>query len=170
MPQSRALDTSHVSVITLGDDQTQVKDSSQCIDELKIVESNDDTYLSNVKHKQSNGQMKQQLVERQEDVNIIVNSDKKRNKGSGLSQQTDKKSQPMVVNKLDRIDVESIATTTSHESNREPDEEPMQLRRKPEPAAVMSPNTKKEIELANLRKKTRKRTRKFEIDGVHCYN
>lgn len=80
---------------------------------------------------------------------------------------------------LDRSDAESISTTTSHDSRGEADLEGVQLRRKevtpPEtpPATVASKSptpktqrTKEEIQLANLRKKTRKRTRKFEIDGV----
>lgn len=184
----KAHDTSHVSVITLGEDQTKVKDSSQCIDELKIVESNEDQFLHSNTTAIANGQMKQSQhrfnTERNEDVNIIVNkkisNKKSRNSpdSSGGSMESRHQSEhnstnrsgttpPAVVNKLDRSDVESIATTASHDS-RDPDEEPVQLRRKPEPAPqkVMSPNTKKEIELANLRKKTRKRTRKFEIDGV----
>jgi STE20-like kinase len=36
----------------------------------------------------------------------------------------------------------------------------------PESTARRAPRTKEEIELSNLRKKTRKRTRRFEVDGV----
>lgn len=80
-------------------------------------------------------------------------------------------------NKLnDRSDAESISTTASHDS-REMNEDlgEVQLRRKdplPEISVVNPPSpkrptrTKEEIQLANLKKKTRKRTRKFEIDGV----
>lgn len=196
----KLFDTSHVSVVTLGEEEVKVKDSSNNdqipANPLLITESSD-----KATHKMPNGG---QLYEhqRREDVNIIVNNNKKNGKVSKLSQGTggDKRNSPdssvgsmdsrnqsecgsvrstntppVIVAKLDRSDVESIATTTSHDS-REPEEEPVQLRRKqPEPAApatvpaksnVMSPNTKKEIDLANLRKKTRKRTRKFEIDGV----
>lgn len=81
----------------------------------------------------------------------------------------------------DRSDAESISTTTSHDSSRDADNvlEGVQLRRKdttpPEtpPATITAKSptpktqrTKEEIQLANLKKKTRKRTRKFEIDGV----
>lgn len=80
----------------------------------------------------------------------------------------------------DRSDAESISTTTSHDSCRDAENlEGVQLRRKdttpPEtpPATITAKSptpktqrTKEEIQLANLKKKTRKRTRKFEIDGV----
>lgn len=77
---------------------------------------------------------------------------------------------------IDRSDAESISTTTSHDS-REMNEDlgEVQLRRKdplPEiivanpPSPKRPTRTKEEIQLANLKKKTRKRTRKFEIDGV----
>ncbi|XP_062717324.1 serine/threonine-protein kinase 10 isoform X3 [Aedes albopictus] len=88
---------------------------------------------------------------------------------------------------LDRSDAESIATTTSHDSREQSVDEEVQLRRKPPPPVepeedkvppiVTSNNkpkpsqqqrnfSKEEIHLQNLKKKTRKRTRKFEIDGV----
>lgn len=87
---------------------------------------------------------------------------------------------------LDRSDAESIATTTSHDSREQSVEEEVQLRRKPPPAEVEEDKvppivnsnvrtkpsqqqrnfSKEEIHLQNLKKKTRKRTRKFEIDGV----
>ncbi|XP_039439320.1 serine/threonine-protein kinase 10 isoform X4 [Culex pipiens pallens] len=93
--------------------------------------------------------------------------------------------QPGHGKQLDRSDAESIATTTSHDSREQSVDEEVQLRRKP-PAPVepeedkvppiAPPNTrtkpsqrnfsKEEIHLQNLKKKTRKRTRKFEIDGV----
>lgn len=73
--------------------------------------------------------------------------------------------------KIDRSDAESIATTTSHDS-RDPEpaanDEVVVRRTKPAPppAVAQQMRSKEEIELRNLRKKTRKRTRKFEIDGV----
>ncbi|XP_055629310.1 STE20-like serine/threonine-protein kinase isoform X3 [Toxorhynchites rutilus septentrionalis] len=85
---------------------------------------------------------------------------------------------------MDRSDAESIATTTSHDSREQSVEEEVQLRRKPPvveveddkvPPIASSNNkstkpsrnfSKEEIHLQNLKKKTRKRTRKFEIDGV----
>ncbi|XP_058834945.1 serine/threonine-protein kinase 10-like isoform X4 [Topomyia yanbarensis] len=84
---------------------------------------------------------------------------------------------------LDRSDAESIATTTSHDSREQSVDEEVQLRRKPPvvdieedkvPPIVSNTRTKpsqrnfskEEIHLQNLKKKTRKRTRKFEIDGV----
>ncbi|XP_053688725.1 serine/threonine-protein kinase 10 [Sabethes cyaneus] len=85
---------------------------------------------------------------------------------------------------LDRSDAESIATTTSHDSREQSVDEEVQLRRKPPvveieedkvPPIISNTRTKpsqqrnfskEEIHLQNLKKKTRKRTRKFEIDGV----
>lgn len=83
---------------------------------------------------------------------------------------------------IDRSDAESISTTISQDSRgsnkenhagrdsrqaSEPDEEVV-LRRKPdynrEPPRPA--RTKEDIQIMNLKKKTRKRTRKFEIDGV----
>ncbi|XP_011882386.1 PREDICTED: serine/threonine-protein kinase 10-A isoform X2 [Vollenhovia emeryi] len=81
---------------------------------------------------------------------------------------------------IDRSDAESISTTISQdsrESNKENrlnqpqhtevDEEVV-LRRKPDYSREMSrpTRTKEDIQMMNLKKKTRKRTRKFEIDGV----
>lgn len=212
------LDTSHVSVVTVGDEQVKVKDSSHL-----LVDSNSD--LSNVSHAESsdgiefvhaksNGQIiynsKRSSSSREDDVNIIVRSGsgggnvmKKRvspdssvdcsssmdsptrahsETGSLRSSNHDgsKPNHVAVTNNNnkhhhDRSDAESISTTTSHDS-REPDEmEGVQLRKK-EPLDIVivpppSPNkrptrTKEEIQIANLKKKTRKRTRKFEIDGV----
>ncbi|XP_055530162.1 serine/threonine-protein kinase 10 isoform X2 [Wyeomyia smithii] len=85
---------------------------------------------------------------------------------------------------VDRSDAESIATTTSHDSREQSVDEEVQLRRKPPvveieedkvPPIISNTRTKpsqqrnfskEEIHLQNLKKKTRKRTRKFEIDGV----
>jgi len=81
---------------------------------------------------------------------------------------------------IDRSDAESISTTISQdsrESNKENrlnqtqhtevDEEVI-LRRKPDYNREVSrpTRTKEDIQMMNLKKKTRKRTRKFEIDGV----
>lgn len=83
---------------------------------------------------------------------------------------------------IDRSDAESISTNTSHDSRDQQSDDlgEVQLRRKPDPEPPsplpqqtttnkkqpLTPRTKEEIHLQNLKKKTRKRTRKFEIDGV----
>ncbi|XP_076678517.1 sterile20-like kinase isoform X3 [Andrena cerasifolii] len=82
---------------------------------------------------------------------------------------------------IDRSDAESISTTISQdsrESNKENHlsqgqstevDEEVVLRRKPDynNRDVPRPTrTKEDIQMMNLKKKTRKRTRKFEIDGV----
>ncbi|KAG5676776.1 hypothetical protein PVAND_006585 [Polypedilum vanderplanki] len=77
----------------------------------------------------------------------------------------------------DKSDVESIISTTASHDSREPDDgmEGVQLRNKEPQDIIVSSSTspkapptrtKEEIQIANLKKKTRKRTRKFEIDGV----
>lgn len=146
------LDTSHVSVVTVGE-EIKVKDSS------------------NQKNQKINGELKKIETSR-EDVSIIVNKKKtkpeKRISPDSSVGSMDSRTQsecgsvrstgPSVLPKqLDRSDAESIATTASHDSREQ--EEEVIVRRKNE-------RSKEEIELRNLRKKTRKRTRKFEIDGV----
>lgn len=73
----------------------------------------------------------------------------------------------------DRSDAESISTTASHDShagtqptNPADLEEEVILRRKNDGASERSTFSKEELHIRNLKKKTRKRTRKFEIDGV----
>lgn len=146
------LDTSHVSVVTVGE-EIKVKDSS------------------NQKNQKINGELKKMESSR-EDVSIIVNKKKtkpeKRISPDSSVGSMDSRTQsecgsvrstgPSVLPKqLDRSDAESIATTASHDSREQ--EEEVIVRRKNE-------RSKEEIQLRNLRKKTRKRTRKFEIDGV----
>jgi STE20-like kinase len=52
----------------------------------------------------------------------------------------------------------SNGTTINSEADTTSELEPTPVRR--------APRTKEEIELSNLKKKTRKRTRRFEVDGV----
>ncbi|XP_026672500.1 serine/threonine-protein kinase 10 isoform X3 [Ceratina calcarata] len=81
---------------------------------------------------------------------------------------------------IDRSDAESISTTISQDSRESSKEnrliqgqttegeEEVVLRRKPDYNRDMQrqAKTKEDIQMMNLKKKTRKRTRKFEIDGV----
>ncbi|XP_039148021.1 serine/threonine-protein kinase 10 isoform X1 [Drosophila simulans] len=179
------MDTSHVSVVTVGDEGVKVKDSS-----------------NELGKRQPNG-----VGIVPEDVNIIVNRFKqeKRSPDSSLSENGSVRGRrgiEVLVGGSGGSDVDSIGTNTSQESRHETDhnnkqqypaaalmpppppsltnnhnhetideEEEVVIRPKARvPAVVKSANaqglTKEEIELRNLRKKTRKRTRKFEIDGV----
>lgn len=180
------MDTSHVSVVTVGDEVIKVKDSS---------------------HRQPNGVIP-------EDVSIIVNrfkpgqeQEKRISPDSSLGSSENgsvRGGRRGVEVQVTGGDADSIGTNTSQESRNEVDnnnkhqqalimpppppsvtnhhqQQPLALaideedeaadvvviRQKPrtKPSA-MSGLTKEEIELRNLRKKTRKRTRKFEIDGV----
>lgn len=208
-----ALDTSHVSVVTVGDDlDIKVKDSSHIVDSNSDLstasappsEAGDDVMkVELITHSKTNGQShynKQHTSASREDVSIIVN--KKRvspdssvdcsssmdsptrthsENGSVRSSNNDSSTKRVGISinhkMVDRnSDAESISTTTSQDSREQPNPEPettpeVTLRRKPEAdQRQVSPKrqtrTKEEIQLSNLKKKTRKRTRKFEIDGV----
>ncbi|KAH8284940.1 hypothetical protein KR054_003018 [Drosophila jambulina] len=182
------MDTSHVSVVTVGDEEIKVKDSS-----------------NELGKRQPNG-----MAIVPEDVNIIVNRFKqeKRSPDSSLSENGSVRGRRGIevqVSGSGGSDVDSIGTNTSQDSRHEVDHNKQQQQQQP-PAAVLMPPpppsmtnnhnhmtideeeevvirpkarvppvvksanaqglTKEEIELRNLRKKTRKRTRKFEIDGV----
>lgn len=184
------LDTSHVSVVTVGDEQVKVKDSRHLLadsnSDLSHAESSD-----GIEFTKTNGQIvynsKRSSSSREDDVNIIVRSETKKRVSPDSSvdcsssvggdspthaHSENGSAKAAIVNnnnKHDRSDAESISTTASHDS----DLEGVQLRRKePEIALVQPPSprrptrTKEEIQIANLKKKTRKRTRRFEIDGV----
>uniref|UniRef100_A0A1L8DKB6 Putative serine/threonine protein kinase n=1 Tax=Nyssomyia neivai TaxID=330878 RepID=A0A1L8DKB6_9DIPT len=156
-----ALDTTHVSVVTVGEEQVKVKDSSNVPKQPKYESTSD---LSNVsvthsdasEPKRVNGQC------------VIVNKEKKKpdkrnspdSSVGSMDSRTQSESGSMRSAKAttkDRSDAESIATTASHDSR---DEEAVIVRR------PRTEQTKEEIHLRNLQKKTRKRTRKFTIDGV----
>ncbi|XP_055907611.1 serine/threonine-protein kinase 10 isoform X2 [Eupeodes corollae] len=189
------LDTSHVSVVTVGE-EIKVKDSShirtaESSSDLSSVggpsECSDDTrsssehILAKPASKMNGGQLVKttSVSASREDVSIIVNHKKtlpekrispdssvgsmeSRTHSECGSVRSSGGTPIRGVIKIDRSDAESIATTTSHDSREQ--EEDVIIRRKPSPPKVEP--TKEEIELRNLRKKTRKRTRKFEIDGV----
>lgn len=182
---NKTLDTSHVSVVTVGE-EILVKDSSNTKEKVSqnsiILERTDETSTDDVNKivlakNKMNGQIKKSK-NNDDDVSIIVNKKKtkpeKRISPDSSVGSMDSRTHSecgstrssggvssAITNKIDRSDAESIATTASHDS-REPEEEVTIRRTKP----AMSPRTKEEIELRNLKKKTRKRTRKFEIDGV----
>ncbi|XP_032591245.1 serine/threonine-protein kinase 10 isoform X2 [Drosophila grimshawi] len=188
------MDTSHVSVVTVGDEVIRVKDSS-----------NQQPNKRQQQQSQPNG-----IVP--EDVNIIVNRFKPGQEhekrispdsslGSGSSENGSVRGRRGVEVQIisGGGDADSIGTNTSQDSPTEVDNKQQQqsmmpppppsvtnnrlalaideeeeaadvvvIRTKPRvPASAKSAGlTKEEIELRNLRKKTRKRTRKFEIDGV----
>ncbi|XP_055703156.1 serine/threonine-protein kinase 10 isoform X1 [Phlebotomus papatasi] len=178
--EDSALDTTHVSVVTVGEEQVKVKDSSNVPKQPKYESTSD---LSNVSvtHSESSEEVKGKpsrvngQVRNRDDVSVIVNKEKKKpdkrnspdSSVGSMDSRTQSESGSMrsanVTNHhhKDRSDAESIATTASHDS-REPEEETnvVIVRRQ------RTEQTKEEIHLRNLQKKTRKRTRKFTIDGV----
>ncbi|KYM81785.1 STE20-like serine/threonine-protein kinase [Atta colombica] len=154
-------DTSHVSVVTVGEDKEQVKDSS--ISKKHNVIRTGSPKEINVKNFNKEKRISPDSFE----------GSRSQSDSSSIRSHTPSKS-------IDRSDAESISTTISQdsrESNKENrlnqpqhtevDEEVI-LRRKPDYNREISrpTRTKEDIQMMNLKKKTRKRTRKFEIDGV----
>ncbi|XP_017867556.1 PREDICTED: serine/threonine-protein kinase 10 isoform X2 [Drosophila arizonae] len=197
------MDTSHVSVVTVGDEIIKVKDSSH-------QDLNDCSDIGKRQH--ANGVVP-------EDVSIIVNRfkpgqeqekrlspDSSLGSGSSENGSVREKRGVEVLITSGGGDADSIGTNTSQDSRNEVDNKQLHtmmppppplnnnnrnnlhqqrlalsideeeeadvvvIRQKPRMPAAKSAGisglTKEEIELRNLRKKTRKRTRKFEIDGV----
>nr|CAD7431797.1 unnamed protein product [Timema monikensis] len=165
------------------------------------VESTDVDQVTDSITRKLNGDVIRSTLPETEDVFIVVNkSTNIRGVNKKTSSQYDKRSSPehydasesgstrssahltppsSTGRSLDRLDAESVSTTTSHDSqssnkeNRDsfrPDDiDPdVVLRHKPEyrQETNRSGRTKEDIQIMNLKKKTRKRTRKFEIDGV----
>lgn len=191
-------DTSHVSVVTVGE-EIRVKDSSNAKSPLRNSTSSTNTSItdgmytpdsfdsdkqqqqqSNAilynRNNKTNGQIanNQLIGQRDDDVNIIVNKKKTKPKISPDSSvgSMDSRAQsecgsmrsnvtpsPAIPKSIDRSDAES---TNSHDSCNDANDSVI-IRR---PKTERSERSKEEIEMRNLKKKTRKRTRKFEIDGV----
>lgn len=203
--EQHLMDTSHVSVVTVGD-EIRVKDSSHLAttDTPNIVPEPSST----TSDKRQNGQVtrnQQSSPNDVDDINIIINRNRKQEppvplqagitigdgSESGSIRSSTGSSNKMVRRgtevkiavSADKSDAESVCTTASHDSRIEVDvdadavsalrkdrmeDDDVIIRRKPgyKSGYAASGLTKEEIELKNLRKKTRKRTRKFEIDGV----
>uniref|UniRef100_A0A1B0GI43 Putative serine/threonine-protein kinase 10 isoform x3 n=1 Tax=Lutzomyia longipalpis TaxID=7200 RepID=A0A1B0GI43_LUTLO len=173
--QDSALDTTHVSVVTVGEEQVKVKDSSNVPKQPKYESTSD---LSNVSvtHSESSEEVKSKPSSRVNGQCVIVNKEKKKpdkrnspdSSVGSMDSRTQSESGSMRSatattnhhqhHTKDRSDAESIATTASHDSR--DDENAVIVRR------TRAEQTKEEIHLRNLQKKTRKRTRKFTIDGV----
>ncbi|XP_033324735.2 sterile20-like kinase isoform X2 [Megalopta genalis] len=219
-------DTSHVSVVTVGDDKEQVKDSSMLNKRGAARTASSQSLLDRSSTKSDSGDEITKMIvagttvehvdiddmdRNSKKVNGLIKTDKAvaggridekvlktiRQKDTGKmykekrispdsfegsrSQSESGSTRSHTPSKsIDRSDAESISTTISQdsrESNKEnhisqgqtPEtEEEVVLRRKPDYARdIPRPTkTKEDIQMMNLKKKTRKRTRKFEIDGV----
>ncbi|XP_045489628.1 serine/threonine-protein kinase 10-A isoform X2 [Pieris rapae] len=138
------LDTSHVSVVTVGAEEVRVRDSAA-------------THIA-LPHNDHASRLSPDSFE-----------SRRSDSGSGRSERSR------------RGDADSLATTASHDSPHlngggrvnkdsqsieENGEVEVVLRRKPQENVNRIQRSKEDIHMANLKKKTRKRTRKFEIDGV----
>ncbi|XP_044582526.1 serine/threonine-protein kinase 10 isoform X2 [Cotesia glomerata] len=173
-------DTSHVSVVTVGDEKEQVKDSS-IVGSKNIIKSGPayGTTVESSDVDEVNGNLKKMngITNKPKELKTkrisseCYDGSRSHSDSSSTRSHTPNKS-------IDRSDAESISTTISQDSrgsNKENHTESRQseevdtvvLRRKPEyTREVTRTRTKEDIQLMNLKKKTRKRTRKFEIDGI----
>ncbi|XP_045540835.1 serine/threonine-protein kinase 10 [Papilio machaon] len=143
------LDTSHVSVVTVGAEEVRVRDSAATHIALAPTRLSPDSFDSR---------------RSQSDSGSVASASSRRG-----------------------ADADSLATTTSHDSaphtlpsdtqlnggtrvntdNQDLDNgEQVVLRRNRQDPSNRIQRSKEDIHIANLKKKTRKRTRKFEIDGV----
>uniref|UniRef100_A0A1I8PK28 Protein kinase domain-containing protein n=1 Tax=Stomoxys calcitrans TaxID=35570 RepID=A0A1I8PK28_STOCA len=196
------LDTSHVSVVTVGD-EIRVKDSSNLAITKAGKNMNESSPVASDNKINGKFSKSQQIpILDSDDINIVVNRLKKPEpiisqtagdgsetgsirSSSGSSNKLQRRgAEVKIAVSVDKSDAESVCTTASHDSRVEVepeadgavlsrkdrmDDDDVIIRRKPgykSGYGVSSGLTKEEIELKNLRKKTRKRTRKFEIDGV----
>ncbi|XP_033213560.1 serine/threonine-protein kinase 10 isoform X2 [Belonocnema kinseyi] len=216
-------DTSHVSVVTVGDEQEQVKDSSviglvrtgSSLSEMSSTgrssksDSGDETSKrmmlvpgsvesSEVDDSGHRSTVKMNGLKKTPSQVNRVSSKMRKNEGPKVSKE--KRISPdsyegsrsysdsgstrshTPSKSVDRSDAESISTTISQDSrgsNKENNvgresrqsseiDDEVVLRRKPDynRDVPRTPRTKEDIQMMNLKKKTRKRTRKFEIDGV----
>ncbi|XP_034948051.1 serine/threonine-protein kinase 10 [Chelonus insularis] len=198
-------DTSHVSVVTVGDEKEQVKDSS-IVGKQNVIRSESShsdlsserlssksdsgdeanktamiitgttvsaTDVDNVGIKKMNGVINQKEIKTKRTSPDCYEGSRSHSDASSTRSHTPNKS-------IDKSDAESISTTISqdsrgsnkenhvvHESRQSEEDDGVVLRRKPEyNREVPRTKTKEDIQMMNLKKKTRKRTRKFEIDGV----
>ncbi|XP_077298165.1 sterile20-like kinase [Arctopsyche grandis] len=181
-------DTSHVSVVTVGETRVRVKDSSGSQPGATHIVV--DGSQSSVGNGSWGGRDK--LVNGRISDGIRVSPDsshtpdsRSHSESGSIRSSSGGHLTPPKNNIIDRSDAESISTTISQDSRGSngknnaisssgtnadgtpaTGDAPVVLRRKEHPAANRIQRSKEDIQMANLKKKTRKRTRKFEIDGV----
>lgn len=221
---SRLLDTSHVSVVTVGEDKVKVKDSGSTGavfehgasgDSQMLGSTSDLSTARSISSKSDSGDEMRSTGtplttsgsgdhihgDKMMNGNVLrtsihntpspVHGDKDKRymetrslseTGSIYSSGSHRSPAPHGTKSLDHSDVESISTASqdSRGSNKENrttrsidsgdvENEEVVLRKKPVYRATggeKRQKTKEDIALHNLKRKTRKRTRKFEIDGV----
>lgn len=200
---SRILDTSHVSVVTVGEDKVQVKDSASIIYDHgntptefhgstsdlsagRSISSSKSDSGDEMRHLKSddkliNGNILRTNVHK--GIAPIKNFAESRSQSENSSVRSSSSHPSRTSKSVDHSDVESISTASqdSRGSNKENLQSPIPsqtedeviLRKKNVYSHKTKENTrqgpqrtKEDIELHNLKRKTRKRTRKFEIDGV----
>ncbi|XP_028034413.1 serine/threonine-protein kinase 10 isoform X1 [Bombyx mandarina] len=136
------LDTSHVSVVTVGNEEVRVRDSAATHIELSSGSTrlSPDSFES--RRSQSDSASLGSAGSRAPDTDSLVAAPPCEHRNGGTRVNTDNQSL-------------------------ENEEQQVVLRRKhQDPQVNRIQRSKEDIHMANLKKKTRKRTRKFEIDGV----
>lgn len=201
---SRLLDTSHVSVVTVGEDKVQVKDSASVLYDrgsipTELHGSTSDLSVSrsvSSSKSDSGDEMRHPIKPHDKLVNgnvlrtnvhkgpsAVKNFAESRSQSENSSVRSSSSHPSRTSKNVDHSDVESISTASqdSRGSNKEnlqssmsvQNDDEVILRKKNVYAHKTKENTrtgghrtKEDIALHNLKRKTRKRTRKFEIDGV----
>ncbi|XP_068626124.1 serine/threonine-protein kinase 10 [Battus philenor] len=191
------LDTSHVSVVTVGAEEVRVRDSAATHIALAAPRLSPDSFdsFAAISNHESNPDGFQnisskisQYLETKVYHQCAAGDDTALKQGQRRSQ-SDSGSVASASSRRG-ADVDSLATTASHESTHahnvhntldahlnggtrvNTDSQDMDggeqvvLRRNRQDPSNRIQRSKEDIHLANLKKKTRKRTRKFEIDGV----
>ncbi|XP_041968183.1 serine/threonine-protein kinase 10 isoform X2 [Aricia agestis] len=149
------LDTSHVSVVTVGASEVRVRDSAATHIALTRPLSPDSFHSGLSRRSQSDSGSVASVGSRRGDADSLATSATSATSHTSVSHD----SPHMHLNGGTRVNAETPP---------EPEgEEQVVLRRKPQDGQVNRiQRSKEDIHMANLKKKTRKRTRKFEIDGV----
>ncbi|GLH16605.1 STE20-like serine/threonine-protein kinase [Gryllus bimaculatus] len=156
---------------------------------IMVEGAGDSSKKDSVPNKKQNGEAVRARHDSGEEVFIVVNSSTNVQRSDAVLPSDSDSSggstgletpPPSGKKVIDRSDAESVSTTISQdsrESNKEnqpaqdshPSEDEVVLRRKPDynkQEGGRTGRTKEDLQIMHLKKKTRKRTRKFEIDGV----
>ncbi|XP_065157850.1 serine/threonine-protein kinase 10-like isoform X1 [Atheta coriaria] len=170
---SRLLDTSHVSVVKIDEEKVQVKDSASFrYDNHSHIQ----TSTSDLSSSSKGGSTRSDYGDEKKLNGQVVNNGKfdfdphdSRSSDAGSVRSSDSNRRPRSGASNSKSDAESISLA-SHDSNNSSKEnkdanrqDVVQVQLRPKAPHI---KTKEEIALNILNRKTRKRTRKFIIDGV----
>ncbi|KAJ8703800.1 hypothetical protein PYW07_013094 [Mythimna separata] len=149
------LDTSHVSVVTVGNEEVRVRDSAATHIALGSVSTrlSPDSFESR---------------SQSDSGSVASSSSRVLQDADSLACSTTTASQPDLHLAHLNVNVNGGARVNTDQTENLDNGEPVVLRRKQQDGQPVNriQRSKEDIHMANLKKKTRKRTRKFEIDGV----